>query len=499
MKKYSAYLPKSFCPMLSKSFPRINFEYLQKLVNEDESFSLSRSFSGSMNMNENGRVIQLLKTLNATSQTKEMRIQELEDMLKAQTEYLNKFKGQLRPKLMDSSDLNELLEKNGFQDKVNSMTNEMSQKYQSQLDILQQSLENLQLMKIEPFEAAIKKIREEIGADSIEDQGKGVAKLVKELKERYEKKIHNHIRALEERRIEKAQIIDHLEMMEEKMENLSLESKQIKEEKDELKQFIKTLTEEISQKEESEAVLKGMISSLKENLESDQDTIVSLGNDLNIKEIEIEALVSEVENLRRIHDETNGVLEEKQDAVKECKHQLENLWEALAEKENYIYNIHNTLDNLQKEMQYIQLQNDKYEELVTTKDKLLEEMKGKIQNQQAKLLVLENVLEEKSQEVAEVEENLNLCQEALDRLRGQKDALEIDLDMIRRENAHIRQEKLDLVSILQATKESGQNSEETIKDLQESLRQKMMQIEGLENGKNNLILEIEMLKNEKQR
>lgn len=498
MKKYSAYLPKSFCPMLSKSFPRINFEYLQKLINEDESFSLSRSFSSSTNMNENGRVIQLLKTLNATAETKECRIQELEDMLKAQAEYLNKFKGQLlRPKPITSSDLNELLEKNGFQEKVKSMFNEMNEKCQNHLDILQQQLENLQLTKIEPFEVAMKRIREEIGADNSDADEKSIVELVKELKQGYEDKIRNQIRLLEEKRIEKARIIDHLEMMEEKMEKLTMESNQIKEEKDELKEVIKSLTETITEKEENESALKGMIANLKDNLESDQDAIVSLGRDLTGKEQEIETLSQEIENLRRMYDVTSDILQEKQEAVYECKSQLENLWEALAEKENYICDVHLTLENLKNEMEYIQLQNEKYAELMITKDKLLEEMQGKIQHQQAKLLVLENVLNEKGEEVAAVEENLGLCQEALDRLRVQKDNLEIDLDMIQRENAHIRQEKLDLVSSLQTTKQNWHASEETVKDLQISLRQKVIQIERLQNGKNNLVMEIEMLKKEK--
>jgi len=327
--KYSVYLPKYFCPTLAKSFPPINFDYLQKLVNQDESFLVDEDMVHVSKSHGSADVIKILKSFNNSIQAKELRIKELENSLKATQENLKKFEQHTKQNF-DLIDIGSLLKKYGLEERFTGVMNKFDKECEAKMIKLNQRLDALNIEKIKNLHQVLRDIKSEILEGQAHDENtEGILERLREMKQGFKAELgqatenYNHLQA-------------QLEDRDAKMKTIAEEIEEINTQKHELGAQVDRLDDEMKQMASQSKYAEYEITGLADQLRTKEDQVIELFQIMQEKErriADLEAQVKEGEGLLEFTKESCNIGEK---IISNCKTQIMNLWETLADKENQI-------------------------------------------------------------------------------------------------------------------------------------------------------------------
>src|SRR4051812_35609256 len=100
---YQQFLPKSFCPFLSKPFPQLKFESIRRMIDQDLSLTFNENIS--MRSNSDADILKLLKNLNENIDSKDIKNKELENHTEALELENERLKDQLKQRVLNVSNL----------------------------------------------------------------------------------------------------------------------------------------------------------------------------------------------------------------------------------------------------------------------------------------------------------------------------------------------------------------------------------------------------------
>lgn len=332
--KYSVYLPKYFCPTLAKSFPSINFDYLQKLVNQDESFLVDEDMVHVSKSHGSGSadVIKILKSFNNSIQAKELKIKELENSLKTTQENLKKFEQHTKQNF-DLIDIGSLMKKYGLEERFTGAMKQFDKECEAKMMKLNQRLDALNLEKIKNLSEILKDIKSEIlgeeGSSEDVETKEGIIELLRGMKQGFKIELDQ---ANESSNALRMQIEDR----DANMKRIADEIEEINAQKHDLEAQVDRLDEEMKQMQSQSKYAEYEITGLADQLRTKEDQVIELFQIMQEKErriADLEAQVKEGEGLLEFTKESCSIGEK---IISNCKTQIMNLWETLADKENQI-------------------------------------------------------------------------------------------------------------------------------------------------------------------
>lgn len=154
LEMYQQYLPKSFCPFLSKSFPQLKFDNIKRIIDQDLGIDLDDNNENNVAADQTSDtdVLSLLKNLNEKLHAKETRNQELENMVQPLTEENEMLKEQLKQRGFNIANMRRLFGATGFQEKIDEFLESKKTKFTEKLDQMEQKLKTLQDLKTSSLE-----------------------------------------------------------------------------------------------------------------------------------------------------------------------------------------------------------------------------------------------------------------------------------------------------------------------------------------------------------
>ena len=446
--------------MLAKGFPNINFEYLHKVVNQEESFLVKESSSNDAKTHEAGEVLRLLKSFGSNIETKDAKILELENTLRLQNEEIKKSREELKPNNFDKDDISRYLGSINFQEQVDSAIRDVTKKCNEQILSLTGRIDTLQTEKVDALEQMLGEVAQEIRSEIPEGEKKSLKELLKEMRRIAQDRFERLGVELEKKEVEKNQVLIDLRGRESELERLEEEKEALVQEKIKSEEAIAVLTDRVVGMEIVEHNLEQINSYLRKNSEANQEMISSLMKDLETKEIEAKALALEMENQNQLHNMTSDVIDQNNKTIAECKNQIGTLWEKLAENENQTVSLQKKLAIERDLVQVLLQKNDQLEKLISEKDKMLANDHEALMEKEFKVADLMEKLSKNEDALIKAERTLCIANLNLDYLVEQQAEQTHKIEKLAHKNEQLLSEKNNVL------KEMG-ISESEVKALEE--------------------------------
>jgi len=281
------------------------------LINQDESFLVDEDLVHVSKPHTSGDVIKVLKSFNNSIQAKELRIKELENSLKATQETLKKFEKQNKNNF-DLLDISSLLEKYGLEERFTTAMKQFDIDCEAKMSKLNQRIDTLNVEKIKNLQEIVQGYKKELEQSKM--MGEDLAAQLHSKDTRL-RAINQEIQEIESQRL------------------------YLKTKVDELDQEIKTMRSQ-------DKLAEAEIIDLNEQLRAKEDQMIEFYQIMQDKErriADLEVQVREGESFIEFAKANSNVNEQ---IINNCKTQIMNLWEKLAEKENQI----NTLTKFNQEL-----------------------------------------------------------------------------------------------------------------------------------------------------
>jgi len=302
------------------------------LVNQDESFLVDEDLVHVSKPHASADVIKVLKSFNNSIQAKELRIKELENSLKATQETLKKFEKQNKNNF-DLLDVSSLLEKYGLEEKFTCAMKQFDIECEAKMSKINQRIDTLNVEKIKNLQDLIQQIKLEIPC---EDSDASIIESLRRMKEGYKNE-------LEQSKMIGEDLAAQLLSKDTRMRAIYQEIQEIESQRLYLKAKVDELDQEIMSMRGQDKLAEAEIVDLNDQLRAKEDQVIEFYQIMQQKErriADLEAQAREGESFVEFAKANSDVNEQ---IINNCKTQIMNLWEKLAEKENQINNL--TKDN----------------------------------------------------------------------------------------------------------------------------------------------------------
>ena len=281
LEMYQQFLPKSFCPFLSKSFPTLRFENIKRMVDQDLNISLTETVQSFGRPSSEADILKLLKNLNDNLESKDIKNKGLEDNLQLLREENEKLREQLKQRALNVPNLRKLFGATGFQEKIDDFLNAYKFRFIDKIDQIEKRVKDLQAHKFEPLQMSIGAFVQEVPKSKTQM----LVKLegLERLREENEFKIASLQSCVEQKEILSKEFADKNEKLESRLEeilkenNILLEEKNLRETEalklsQQIKKHEKREKDFMQSKDQQSVLLRSDLESTKEELRTCQET-----------------------------------------------------------------------------------------------------------------------------------------------------------------------------------------------------------------------------------
>jgi len=145
LENYQQFLPKSFCPFLSKTFPQLNFDHIRRMIDQDICTEMNDfiQYSNRASNDEAAETLRLIKNLTNNVDTKEKRMNELAESLQKMHEENETLKGQLKHKLLSVENMRKLLGETNFEERVQEYAVSLRDAFANKISQLEEKVAQL--------------------------------------------------------------------------------------------------------------------------------------------------------------------------------------------------------------------------------------------------------------------------------------------------------------------------------------------------------------------
>lgn len=428
---YQQYLPKSFCPFLSKTFPQLNFESIRRMIDQDVGVDFNDSTSNKGNAESD--MLKLLQNLNNNLETKDNKNKELENLLEEVREENEKLKEQMERRIFSVTNLRRLLGASGFQEKIDDFLGSYKQKVSEKIDQIEKRVMTLQNDKLDFVNKTLSEHQEKLKLNN-ENEVEKITELETLIKEK-DNEIKSLSELIHEKELANKKLEKHRTDIQNELEESLRKNEAFIEKNKALKgQQLQLITEK-----------EDLIEKMKK-LEQEIASLTQIANELSQKENEEKS-----KNTQDL-DKKEAELKEAQANLSVMRKEKEKFNDKIREKDGKILQLEKVIMETQKQISIHKKENANLEALGAEKDKKLASVNVSLKKAQTNVEKLTEELKESEKKFKETQESLNVKTKALTETEQKLDAL--------------NKEIIDLRSALgDQSKEKDSNKDKEIKKL----------------------------------